>query len=151
MIKISVNNLVEPISKNYLPLLKAPKVYLIGGLLIITTGLYHFLDPTLQPHMNTLGVTPSQVNWILLSRNFSMSISAIIIGWIIYRWKNINKLEIISIGHLIYFISYLLLGPSSLLPIEPNVWLSVMSVELIGIAFSVSDIPTFEIMLKIAM
>ena len=119
--------------------------------MVLAFCLNQILDPTIEPYMSTLGVTPSQVNWILFSRNIITSISAIFIGWIISRYKHLNKIVIISIGHFIYFISYLLLDPSFLLSIDANPWLSVIAVQLIGFAIAASDVPTFECMLKIVM
>ena len=123
----------------------------MGGYVIIANTLNLFLESIIQPYMSTLGVTPSQVNWILFSRNIIMSISAIFVGWIISYYKHLNELVIISIGHFIYFISYLLFGPSFLLPIDANPWLSVIAVQLIGFAIAASDVPMFECMLKIVM
>jgi hypothetical protein len=125
-------------------------VHLFGGLAVASIAFHQFLDPTLEPYMRgTLGITSSQVSYVNMLKNASFSITSVIVGWISVRYA--NKLTILFVGHIIFCIAFLLLGPSFLLPIDPAVWLSVLGVAMIGVSHATTLIPTFESMLKITM
>lgn len=101
-----------------------------------------FLDPTLEPHFRTFGVTPQIVGFIFLIMSAAYAMASPVIGWI--SGRVMNTLPIIITGLLITAMGFFLLGPSDFLRLPPSPLVSVFAMAVIGIAFSLALIPTFE-------
>jgi MFS family permease len=74
------------------------------------------------------------------------AISSPISGWFAGRME--NKAPLMVIGLMMTSVAYVLLGPSKFLQLEPTFWLSAVSMMIIGLAYSLAFIPTFEYILE---
>jgi len=105
-----------------------------------------FLDPTIEPHFRQYGIHPEYVGLVFLTMSAAYAISSPISGWFAGRVE--NKAPLMVVGLIVTAIGYVLLGPSKFLDLEPSFWLSAVSMMIIGLAYSLAFIPTFEYILE---
>ena len=105
-----------------------------------------FLDPTIEPHFRQYGIHPEYVGLVFLTMSAAYAISSPISGWFAGRVE--SKAPLMVIGLMITALGYVLLGPSKFLQLEPSFWLSAVSMMIIGLAYSLAFIPTFEYILE---
>ena len=130
-------------------LVKIPQVIVVGIVVIIISQAIAFLNPTLEPHFREMDIGPEFVSLVFLVLSGAYTISSPIVGWFASYWD--NKFPIMALGLFLSCLALLLLGPSILIPLDPTLWLSVLSMVIIGIAYAIAFIPTFESILDIAM
>lgn len=130
---------------SYLRMLKTPKVLVISLVLSTATSTQGFLDPTVEPHFRQYEIGPEFVGLVFLVMSAAYAISSPLAGW--YTGKIHNKLPIMVVGLLVTFVGYMLLGPSSLLGLPSSLWLSTLAMFILGLAYSMAFIPTFEALL----
>ena len=108
-----------------------------------------FLDPTIEPHFRSMNLSPTYVSLVFLLLSGAYTIFSPIVGW--FGSHIDNKFPIMAFGLFLSCDGLLLLGPSILLPIQPSLWLSIVSMVIIGIGYAIAFIPTFETILEVAM
>jgi len=130
-------------------LLKYGKIIVVGLLVTICQQTVAFIDPTLEPHLRPLGVTPVQVSLLFLLCTLFVAIFSPITG--AYSGRKENKFHILGVGQLIFCLAFLFLGPSFIMHLSPNVLWSALGMGIMGLGYAFAFIPTFESMLKLAM
>lgn len=105
-----------------------------------------FLDPTIEPHFRQYGIQPEYVGLVFLTMSAAYAISSPISGW--FAGKIEDKAPLMVIGLMATSIGYVLLGPSKFIGLEPTFWLSAVSMMILGLAYSLAFIPTFEYILE---
>ena len=130
-------------------LISIPQVIVVGIIVVFISQTISFLDPTIEPHFRSMNLSPTYVSLVFLLLSGAYTIFSPIVGWF---GSNIeNKFPIMAFGLFLSCDGLLLLGPSILLPIQPSLWLSIVSMVIIGIGYAIAFIPTFETILEVAM
>jgi MFS family permease len=130
----------------YCGLISIPKVVIMCLVLMTATTTQGFLDPTIEPHFRQYGIAPEYVGLVFLTMSAAYTISSPISGWFAGRIE--NKAPLMVIGLMVTSFGYVLLGPSKFLGLEPSFWLSSISMMILGLAYSLAFIPTFETILE---
>ncbi|XP_035210333.1 MFS-type transporter SLC18B1-like isoform X2 [Stegodyphus dumicola] len=134
---------------SYKKLLSMPHVVVVCLILAVSSQAQGFIDPTLEPHMRQYGLDASIVGLLFLLLSGAYAISSPIVGWVSGNVE--NKYPLMIIGLILVTIAMLLLGPSDILPLQGSVWLSIVSLILMGFSFAAAYVPTFESMFIAAM
>lgn len=121
----------------------------VGVVVVVICQTTSFLNPTVEPHLNAMNVSPVYVGIAFLLLFLTYTLCAPIIG--LLSGKVDNKFAIMALGLFLSSHALLLLGPSSFIPINASLWLSMSSMAFLGLAYAVAFIPTFESILEIAM
>lgn len=130
----------------YGSLVSIPKVVVMCLVLMTATTTQGFLDPTIEPHFRQYGIEPEYVGLVFLTMSAAYTVSSPISGWFAGRID--NKAPLMIIGLMVTSFGYVLLGPSKFLGLEPSFWLSSISMAVLGLAYSLAFIPTFETILE---
>ena len=130
----------------YGSLLAIPKVIIMCLVLMTATTTQGFLDPTIEPHFRQYGIEPEYVGLVFLTMSAAYTISSPVSGWFAGRVE--NKSPLMVVGLAVTSLGYVLLGPSKFLGLEPSFWLSAVSMMILGLAYSLAFIPTFETILE---
>ena len=130
---------------SYVTILLNPKVLVMCVVLSTATSTQGFLDPTIEPHFRQYGINPEYVGLVFLTMSAAYAISSPIAGY--FAGKIENKAPMMVIGLLMTAFAYLLLGPSKFVGLEPSFWISSVAMLIIGLAYSLAFIPTFETIL----
>lgn len=141
----SISSDVQP-KTTYAKLVTIPKVLVMCLVLMTATTTQGFLDPTIEPHFRQYGIAPEYVGLVFLTMSAAYTISSPISGWFAGRVE--NKAPLMVIGLVVTSLGYVLLGPSKFLGLEPSFWLSSVSMMILGFAYSLAFIPTFETILE---
>ena len=145
--------MITPIEKNsndsYWKLITIPQVLVVGIVVVLVSQTISFLDPTVEPHFREMNISPEYVSIVFLLLSATYTISSPIVGWFSGYFD--NKFPIMALGMFLTCDGLLLMGPSFLIPLDPSILLSVASMALIGIAYALAFIPTFESILDIAL
>jgi MFS family permease len=126
-----------------------PQVLVVGSVVVIVSQTISFLDPTVEPHFREMNISPEYVSIVFLLLSAAYTITSPIVGW--FSGLVDNKFPIMALGLLLSGCGLLLLGPSFLIPLNPSLLISIASMALIGVAYSIAFIPTFEAILDIAL
>ncbi|XP_054156691.1 MFS-type transporter SLC18B1-like [Oppia nitens] len=145
---------VMPIKKDsesdtYLRLLSIPQILVVGLIVMLVSQTISFLDPTIEPHFREMNISPEYVSIVFLLLSATYTVCSPLVGWFSGYFD--NKFPIMALGMLVTGIGLLLIAPSFLLPIQPSLLLSVASMGLVGVAYAVAFIPTFESLLDLAL
>lgn len=133
----------------YCKLLCNYKALVICAATIVISQNQTFLDPTVEPHLYSNGVKESSVALTFFLMNAAFAILSPIIGLISVR---INKYTLMSIGLFISGCSLIFLGPPTFIPsLDINLQNSCISMVFMGIAYSLTLIPSFEALLEHAV
>lgn len=135
--------------QSYFKIIKIPKIFINGMVVIVVAMLISFLDPTLEPHMRMIGLTPSYVSLIFLIMSATYTISSPIIGWFANRIP--NKFQIMTLGLLLLSAEFLFLGPAEFLGFDTSFTQTSITMAFVGISYSIAFIPTFETLLALAL
>lgn len=122
--------------------------------LIITTAFISstFLDPTLEPHLRPLKLTPGQLGLVWLAAAGSFCAMSPVVGIISTKLGskfnfNVSQLNLMAFGLLGMTISLVYLGPSHFVHIRSTIASNVSSFVVFQIMLAVAIIPTFEYLL----
>jgi MFS family permease len=126
-----------------------PQVLVVGSVVVIVSQTISFLDPTVEPHFREMNISPEYVSIVFLLLSAAYTITSPIVGW--FSGLVDNKFPIMALGLLLSSCGLLLLGPSFLIPLDPTLLMSIASMALIGVAYAIAFIPTFEAILDIAL
>ncbi|XP_015784525.1 MFS-type transporter SLC18B1 [Tetranychus urticae] len=132
----------------YCKLLCNYKALVICAATIVISQNQTFLDPTVEPHLYNNGVKESSVALTFFLMNAAFALLSPIVGLISAR---INKYTLMSIGLLISGCSLISLGPPIFLPFDVNLQNSCISMVFMGIAYSLTLIPSFEALIEHAV
>lgn len=136
-------------SSSYWNVLQSPKVLVICLVLATATSTQGFLDPTIEPHFRKYGIEPQYVGLVFLTMSAAYAVSSPVSGWFAGKIK--NKSPLMVVGLIVTAIGYLILGPSEFLDLPPSFWLSSIAMLILGLAYSLAFIPTFETILEAAV
>jgi len=134
---------------SYWSLITIPQVAVISLVVVVVSQSQGFLDPTVEPHFRQYNLGTSFVGVVFLLMSFAYAILSPITGWIATKMD--NKYPLMIIGLLLSALGLVLLGPSWFIPMTPNVWISTISMIIMGFAYAVAFIPTFECILDLAI
>lgn len=135
--------------KAYFKLLSIAKVIVNIGAIVIGAQLLSYLDPTVEPHFRGIGLPQHYVSLVFLILSAAYTLSSPIIGWLCTKVS--NKFRVIAFGLISLAIQFFLLGPAPILNIETTFTQTAIVMALIGISYSLAFIPTFEILIKLAV
>lgn len=138
----------KPPTQSFAKLLSVPKVAVVCLVVVTTSNLIGFLDPTIEPHLREINIRPEFVGLLFVLLSTTYTVFSPLVGW--FAGKLNNKFGLMSFGLLLGCDGLLLLGPSSLVPLDASVSLIVFAMGLIGVAYSIAFIPTFECILDLA-
>jgi MFS family permease len=139
-----------PSPTSYFSLVTIPQVAVISLVVVVVSQSQGFLDPTVEPHFRQYNLgTTGFVGIVFLLMSFAYAVLSPITGWIATKME--NKYPLMIIGLLLSSLGLVLLGPSSFIPVTPNVWMSTISMVIMGFAYAVAFIPTFECILDLAI
>lgn len=145
---LDCERLKSPINA-YFKLLSIIKVVINSGVIIVVAQLLSFLDPTVEPHLRSIGLGTNLVSLIFLILSATYTLSSPFIGW--FSQMVPNKFQIMAVGLLLLGLEFLFLGPAEMIPIETNFTQTAIVMALIGISYSIAFIPTFETLNNLAM
>jgi MFS family permease len=126
-----------------------PQVLVVGSVVVIVSQTISFLDPTVEPHFREMNISPEYVSIVFLLLSAAYTITSPIVGW--FSGLVENKFPIMALGLLLSSFGLLFIGPSFLIPLNPSLLISIASMALIGVAYAIAFIPTFEALLDIAL
>ncbi|XP_077989874.1 MFS-type transporter SLC18B1-like [Glandiceps talaboti] len=125
-----------------LQLLSIPSIWVTSACVVVGAMTVGFLDGTLSKHLQKFHLGTTEVGLIFFGFAISYSISTFLFGWITDK-KNIPKLLMI-IGNIGIAGAFMYLGPSPLLMIETSeLWLTIVSLVLLGVTVGCAFVPTF--------
>lgn len=137
-------------SSSLFRLLKIPSVLLIAITVVIASNVWAFLDPTLEPHLRDLHLSSKEMGFVFLL--FSALYGVFSPFWGHIADKIDNHWSMMVSGLLLTTVGLIFLGPSSFLPYHENVlWLNLVSLSIIGVAVSLTLMPTFKGLLQCAI
>lgn len=142
-------DIVKSPMRSYLNILKIVKININGIVIIIVAMLISFLDPTLEPHMRTIGLTPTYVSLIFLIMSATYTVSSPIVGYLSNGVH--NKFKLMTIGLLLLAIEFLFLGPAEFIGLTTSFTQTSIIMAFVGISYSIAFIPTFETLLDLAL
>ncbi|XP_032231644.2 MFS-type transporter SLC18B1 isoform X2 [Nematostella vectensis] len=119
-----------------------PGVILVAIQLTIGTSLFAFLDPTLAPFAEKLGLNAAYIGLLFMVISLSYALSTVVVGWICEKTKAFRTCLVMSF--VLIGIGLLFLGPAPFLdPYIPQkqIWLICISLALNGIGGSLFFIP----------
>ncbi|ESO99178.1 hypothetical protein LOTGIDRAFT_238826 [Lottia gigantea] len=138
--------------KNGLLLLRHPSIIITCLAVVCGSGVWSVLDPILEPHLATYNLSPTIVGAVFLLLSASYAFSCAICGWIAEKLPD-NRLLMIP-GFLLCGVAHCLLAPSPIFGFDPSyneLWLIIVSLILLGIAMSMAIIPSYDIIMEIAI
>lgn len=133
----------------YLKLVSIPEVAVVCMVVVIVSQSQGFLDPTVEPHFRQYGLGTHFVGFVFLLMSAAYAILSPIVGWIAGKIE--NKFPLMIIGLIISAVGLALIGPSSFIGMEPSAGLSSVAMVIMGLAYAVAFIPTFECLLVFAI
>ncbi|KAI1298155.1 MFS-type transporter SLC18B1 [Halotydeus destructor] len=133
----------------YSTLAKNPRVVVVSIVLAVATSTQGFLDPTVEPHFRDYGISPEYVGLIFLVMSAAYALSSPVGGWLANNME--DKSPLMVVGLLGTVVGYLLLGPSDLLGLERSMYISTAAMMVLGLAYSLSFVPTFEAILDLVI
>jgi len=101
----------EGYSVTYWSMIKNPKVLIVSLALAAATSAQSFLEPTVEPHFRTFGLTPEFVGLVFLVMSFAYALFSPFCGW--FSSKFANKAPIMFLGLVLTVVGYVLLGKCS--------------------------------------
>ena len=125
-----------------LTLLKQPRILLAAFTGLCGSISIGFLQATLEPHIRPLNLSPFHIGLMFVLNGFSYAITAPLWGRLCDKW--LPERAATSIGALIVVVSFLLIGPSPLLPIKNSLTLCIVSLIIHGLGFSAELVATFS-------
>ena len=140
----------ECVKTSYFSLISIPQVAVISLVVVVVSQSQGFLDPTVEPHFrHQYDLGTGFVGIVFLLMSFAYAILSPITGW--FATKMDNKYPLMIIGLLLSAVGLVLLGPSWFIPLSPNPWISTTSMVVMGFAYAIAFIPTFECILDLAV
>lgn len=133
----------------YLKLVSIPEVAVVCMVVVIVSQSQGFLDPTVEPHFRQYGLGTHFVGFVFLLMSAAYAILSPFVGWIAGKIE--NKFPLMIIGLIISAVGLALIGPSSFIGMEPSAGLSSFAMVIMGLAYAVAFIPTFECLLVFAI
>ena len=123
-------------------LLKQPRVLLTAFSVLCGSISIGFLQATLEPHIRQFNLSLFNKGLIFALNSVSYAITAPLWGKLCD--KCLPERAAICVGALIAAISFLLLGPSPLLPIKNSLTICIVSLIIHGLGFSAEFVATFS-------
>ena len=133
----------------YMKLVSIPEVAVVCLVVVIVSQSQGFLDPTVEPHFRQYGLGTHFVGFVFLLMSAAYAILSPIVGWIAGKIE--NKFPLMIIGLIISAVGLALIGPSSFIGMQPSAGLSSFAMVIMGLAYAVAFIPTFECLLVFAV
>ncbi|KAF4521169.1 hypothetical protein B566_EDAN011619 [Ephemera danica] len=133
-----------------LSVLRVPSVVIIGLVVIVSANNWGFLDPTLEPHLRQFHLGAQQVGLVFLLSSAVYAGSSPLWGLLA---KNVgNHWLMMFFGLLLCAAGLLTLGPSPLLPfLTSSLWLTLVSLSMLGTAAALTLLPTYQAVLDAAV
>ncbi|KAH9525868.1 acid phosphatase det1, partial [Dermatophagoides farinae] len=148
LLLIDCERLKSPMNA-YFRLLSIIKVIINCCVIVVVAQSLSYLDPTIEPHLRSIGLGTNLVSLIFLILSATYTLSSPFIGWISQMVP--NKFQIMAIGLLLMGLEFLFLGPAKMIPMETNFTQTAIVMALIGISYSIAFIPTFETLNNLAL
>ncbi|XP_076326366.1 MFS-type transporter SLC18B1-like isoform X2 [Tachypleus tridentatus] len=136
-------------SESYKSLLTIPSVLAVCIVIIVSSQSQGFLDPTLEPHVRQFGVKADMVGVLFLVMSAAFVLFAPFVGWL--SGKMDNKYPVMVVGLVLMTGALLFIGPSPFLSLKSTLWLSIISIVLLGVSSAIAYVPTFECLLQAAV
>lgn len=132
---------------NMLVLFKKPLVLVTCFVIMISSTVWAGLDPILEPHLRIFSLSTTIVGFLFLLMSFTYAISSPLWGHLSDNMSDTKNLLIP--GFFLMGLTLLLLGPSPILNIQENyLWLNILCLAILGIAVSLSVVPTYDMLLE---
>ncbi|XP_076361680.1 MFS-type transporter SLC18B1-like isoform X2 [Tachypleus tridentatus] len=100
-----------------------------------------FNQATLEPHLRQFNLTPFLLGSTFVISGAIYSITAPIWGWVCDHLPSTKPITLLGCTFMI--ICELLLGPTTFLPIDTQLWLVFVSLSVFGLAIGCKLVPTF--------
>lgn len=140
--QIGDDSSAEAAQLTYAKMTRNPKV-LVGSLIIGAAMISAtFLDPTLEPHLRPLHLTPSQLGLLWLAAAGVFCAMSPVIGFV--STKLSNKLTFMTVGLLCMTVALIFLSPAQFVPIKSTVTSNALSFVAFDFGLAITIIPTFE-------
>lgn len=123
-------------------LLKRPRIFLAACTTAAASISVSFLQATLEPHIRPMNLTPLQIGLVFVSNGLTHAIAGPICGYSCD--KGFPERAASTIGALIVVVSFLMIGPCPLLPIENSLPLCIAALSIHGLGFGVELVATFS-------
>ncbi|XP_075211526.1 MFS-type transporter SLC18B1-like isoform X2 [Lycorma delicatula] len=136
--------------KSFWSVLKIPSIFIIGLMIVVSSNVWSFLDPTLEPHLRALKLTSKEVGLVFLLFSSIYGVFSLIWGWLADKVG--NHWSMMVIGQLLSVVCLLALGPSPILTQTPNTLLeTLVALSALGISVALTLMPTFQALLQCAV
>ncbi|XP_022187825.2 MFS-type transporter SLC18B1 isoform X1 [Nilaparvata lugens] len=140
----------ETSSGSFWNLIKIPSVFIIGLIVVMSSNIWSFLDPTLEPHLRQLDLTSKEVGLVFLLFSSIYGVFSLIWGWLADKLD--NHWGMMVVGQFCSVICLLALGPSPFITGKPNsLMINLISLSLLGICVALTLMPTFQALLRCAL
>ncbi|XP_064480850.1 MFS-type transporter SLC18B1-like [Ornithodoros turicata] len=136
--------------ESYLTLLRVPQVIVVCIILVVGSQSQGFVEPTLEPHMRKeFGAEADIVGVFFLILAATFSISSPIVGWICMKTE--QRIPMMVVGLVLMSGTQLFMGPAPFLGIPSNMWMTLVTVALLGSSFAIAYVPTMESIIHAAV
>jgi len=133
----------RPVAKNSVfDILKQPRILLASATTAAGAISISFLQATLEPHIRPLNLTPIQIGLMFVLNGLSYAVSTPIWGRLCD--KCCPERVVSGIGAVIVAISFVLIGPCPLLPLDSTLILCIISLIIHGVGFGAELVSTFS-------
>ncbi|XP_054282823.1 MFS-type transporter SLC18B1-like isoform X1 [Macrosteles quadrilineatus] len=137
-------------SGSFWKLVKIPAVFVVSIIIVISSNVWSFLDPVLEPHLETFSLTSRQVGFVFLLFSSVYAVFSLFWGWLADKLN--NHWSMMVVGLAISTGSLLVLGPSPHLTSKPNaLWVDLVALCVLGISVALTLMPTYQAILNFAV
>ncbi|XP_046676246.1 MFS-type transporter SLC18B1-like isoform X2 [Homalodisca vitripennis] len=131
-------------------LIKIPAVFVVCLIIIISSNVWSFLDPVLEPHLETFSLTSREVGFVFLLFSAVYAVFSLFWGWLADRLN--NHWSMMAVGLTVSTGSLLVLGPSRMITNQPNaLWVDLVALCVLGISVALTLMPTYQAILNFAL
>ena len=123
-------------------LLKQPRILLAACTTTSSAICIGFLQATLEPHIRSWNLTPIEIGLLFVLNGATYAVSSPIFGRLCD--KLLPERVVTMIGAVVVAISFLLVGPCPLLPLENTLSLCIFALSIHGIGVGAELIATFS-------
>ncbi|KAL0273190.1 UNVERIFIED_CONTAM: hypothetical protein PYX00_005926 [Menopon gallinae] len=143
-------NSVGKKSGSFTEILTDPSVIIISLVIIISSNVWGFLDPTLEPHLRQFSLTPEKIGLIFLLFSALYGLSSPLWGYVSDKCD--GHWFMMTSGLILSTIGLLLLGPAPFIPFLKNyLWLNLVALSILGVSVALALLPTFQGLLYAAV
>lgn len=140
----------EEATGSFWKLVRIPSTFVIVGIIVISSNVWSFLDPTLEPHLRMLQLSSQQVGFVFLLFSSVYGIFSLLWGWLADKLN--NHWSMMVIGLFMSSVCLIVLGPSPFISkIHNPLWIDMVALCALGTSVSLTLMPTFQSLLSCAV